>query len=80
MVIIARKYNRLNQIRANGGYYVPDCHPWAIKPGCKRADCPMRTLAIAPEARPSDFLMPCAPVGDLADLLIILRNTATAPA
>lgn len=80
LIKLARKNTRLNQIRANGGYYVPDCHPWAIKKGCQRFDCPMRDLAIAPEAKPADFLMPCEPVGDLADILIMLRNTAAAPA
>lgn len=80
LVKLARKNARLNQIRANGGYYVLDCHPWSIKAGCQRLDCPMRSVAITPEAKPEDFLMPCEPVGDLADLLIMLHNTAPVPA
>jgi hypothetical protein len=79
LVKLARKNQRLNQIRANGSYYVPDCHPWAIKAGCERFDCPMRSLAVAPEAAPGDYLMPCDPAGDLADLLILLQHTS-APA
>lgn len=79
MIKLARRSRRLNQIRANGSYYVPDCHPWAIKAGCERFDCPMRSLAITPEARPEDYQMPCEPVGDLADLLKLLQRTS-APA
>ena len=68
------KYVRI--IMAHGGqFYVTDCHPWAIKEGCPRLDCPMRTLAIAPEATEDSALLECDPPGDLADTLISLRNT-----
>lgn len=73
-----RKMRHFNSIGANGGrFYVRDCQPWQIKAGCKRMDCPMRQLAIAPEAAPDDYLLDCTPTGDLADLLIMLQRTGT---
>ena len=75
-IAAGRKLRHFNAIGANGGsFYVRDCQPWAIKEGCQRLDCPMRKLAIAPEAAPGDYLLKCEPVGDLADLLIMLRRT-----
>lgn len=78
MVKIGRHMRLFNQIAANGGgFYVRDCQPWQIKAGCDRFDCPMRSLALPPEARPEDVLIECNPVGDLADLLIKLQRTNT---
>jgi hypothetical protein len=69
-----------NQISANGGdFYVTDCQPWAIKTGCDRLDCPMRSLKVAPEAAPDSVLIQCSPAGDLADLLIKIRHTQFTP-
>lgn len=79
MTRIGRRQRQLAQIRANGGYYVTDCHPWSIKEGCQRFDCPMRQLAITPEAKPTDHLLECTPVGDLADLLILIQRTTPLP-
>lgn len=76
MATHGRKLRHFNAIGANGGqFYVRDCQPWNIKEGCQRMDCPMRKLAIAPEAAPDDYLLDCKPVGDLADLLILLQRT-----
>lgn len=63
----------LREIITAGGFYVTDCRPQAIKDGCERLDCPMRSLAIPPEAQETDYLMECAPPGQLADLLLMLR-------
>lgn len=61
--------------RHNGLFHVTDCSPWGIKAGCERQDCPMRTLAIAPEAQDGALLLQCDPPGELADTLIAIRNT-----
>lgn len=74
---IGRHQRLLAQIYANGSFYVEDCWPWAIKNGCTRFDCPMRKLAVAPEATADDYFIKCEPVGDLADLLIKLQLTNT---
>ena len=71
-IIIERKHRHLAQIRANGSYYISDCHPWAIKEGCPREDCPMRFVAATPEPTENDYVFQCNPTGDLADLLIML--------
>jgi hypothetical protein len=65
----------LREIMAAGGFYVTDCRPQAIKPGCERWDCPMRSLAIPPEAKEEDYLIECDPPGHLADLLLMIRAT-----
>jgi hypothetical protein len=65
----------LREIMDAGGFYVVDCRPQAIKPGCERWDCPMRSLAIPPEANESDFFLDCDPPGHLADLLLLIRAT-----
>lgn len=75
MVRLGRQRRHLQQIRANGSFYVADCQPWAIKKGCQRFDCPMRYLAIAPEATENDYILNCFPTGDLADTLILLQRT-----
>jgi hypothetical protein len=79
LVRLGRRNRHLNQIIANGGYYVTDCRPQAIKAGCQRLDCPMRSLAIPPEAQETDYFLECEPVGDLADLLIRLQRTIAPP-
>ena len=68
-----KKRRYLLETQAAGGYYVTDCHPWAIKEGCNRMDCPMRMLLLPPEARETDFLIKCTPPGELADFLITVR-------
>lgn len=80
LVTIARHGRYLNQIIANGGYYVTDCRPQAIKAGCQRFDCPMRSLAIPPEANETDLFLECEPAGDLANLLIKIQSTIAPPA
>lgn len=79
LVRLYRRHQLMAQIIANGGYYVEDCHPWAIKEGCTRVDCPMRTQALPPEAQPHDLLLQCDPPGELADLLIRLQAAAFFP-
>jgi hypothetical protein len=63
----------LREIIAADGFYVTDCRPQAIKDACDRLDCPMRSLAIPPEAKETDYLLECEPAGHLADLLLLLR-------
>lgn len=75
MVRLGRRQRHLAQIRANGNLYIADCHPWAIKEGCERFDCPMRFQSIAPEAQPSDYIANCHPTGDMADILILLQKS-----
>ena len=75
-VTLQRKYRNLAQINANGGYYVTDCHPWAIKEGCPREDCPMRWVAATPEPKASDYFLECSPVGDLADMFLLLEQVS----
>lgn len=79
LVRLHRRRQLLGQIVANGGYYVTDCQPWAIKADCTRQDCPMRTQALPPEAQPHDLLLQCDPPGELADLLIRLQAAAFFP-
>ena len=74
-VILGRKRRNVAQIRANGGYYITDCHPWEIKAGCTREDCPMRYVASVPEPKETDHFLPCNPTGDLADMLILFERT-----
>jgi hypothetical protein len=70
-----RLIQNVREIRAHDGrFYVTDCQPWAIKPECERLDCPMRTLAVAPEAKEGDALFECDPVGSMADTLISIQN------
>ena len=73
-IIVQRKYRHLAHIRANGSYYISDCHPWEIKAGCLRQDCPMRYVAMIPEPQITDYVLQCNPTGDLADLLIMLER------
>lgn len=61
-------------MRAAGGrFYVRNCQPQSIPAECSRLDCPMRRLAMPPEAQAGDYLLECQPPGDLADLLIMVR-------
>ncbi|GIK42372.1 MAG: hypothetical protein BroJett011_62050 [Chloroflexota bacterium] len=70
-----QKRQLLREIMLAGGFYVTDCRPQAIKAGCERWDCPMRALAIPPEADENDRLLECDPPGHLADLLLLLKAT-----
>jgi hypothetical protein len=79
LVRLGRRNRHLNQIIAHAGYYVADCRPQAIKAGCQRLDCPMRSMAIPPEANATDYLLECDPVGDLADLLIRIQRAIPIP-
>lgn len=77
LVKLARKQRHLRQTLANEGkFYIEDCFPWAIKAGCKRFDCPMRSLSLPPIADPKAYVLKCNPVGDLADYLITLQRSA----
>lgn len=61
-------------MRAAGGrFYVRNCQPQSIPAECSRLDCPMRRLAMPPEAHAGDYLLECDPPGFLADLLIMVR-------
>lgn len=71
-----KKRHYLQQTLGHGGYYVTDCWPWAIKAGCKRLDCPMRTMTLPPEAKETDFLIKCDPPGELADFIILAQRVA----
>ena len=62
------------QAMANGGLYIQDCQPWAIKANCTREDCPMRGLAIY-EAQETDYFTDCTPLGVCADVLLTLQAT-----
>ena len=75
LVSLGRRRRHLAQTQANGGYYISDCHPWNIKAGCTRLDCPMRFQTVAPEAKETDYILQCDPVGDLATFLIHLKLT-----
>ncbi|NJN95670.1 MAG: hypothetical protein HC875_16945 [Anaerolineales bacterium] len=69
------KRQLLREIMAAGGFYVTNCRPQAIPLECHRLDCPMRKLAIPPEADENDHRLECDPPGHLADLLLMLRAT-----
>jgi len=73
---IVRRQRHLRQIIAHSGrFYITDCRPWQIKQDCRRLDCPMRRLTLPPEADSGAYLLACNPAGDLADLLLALRQT-----
>ncbi len=74
MAYIRAKHKIIVQAMANGGVFVEDCAPWAVKEGCTRTDCPMRQLAIY-EANPDHFFALCDPIGIMADVLLTLKAT-----
>jgi len=71
---IQQKRRLTAQILANGGVYIEDCQPWAIKENCQRDDCPMRDMATV-EAQEDDYFCNCDPTGIMADILPILILT-----
>jgi len=79
LVKIGRRTRHINQTIANGGFYITDCRPQEIKAGCQRLDCPMRSMAIPPEAKETDYFLECEPTGDLADFLILIQRTIALP-
>ena len=74
IIFIQAKRRILMQTMANGGLYVEDCAPWAIKEGCVRTDCPLRDLGVY-EAHEDDYFTNCNPTGVIADVLLTIKAT-----
>jgi len=68
----ATKRRIMSHTVAQGGLYVEDCAPWAIKDGCTRQDCPMRAVGLY-EAKETDYFTNCNPIGVIADVLLTLN-------
>lgn len=71
-----RYRQHIKEMIAWGSWYITNCQPQSIPAECNRLDCPMRQLALPPEADEDDYLMECDPPGFLADLLIMVQSTA----